>query len=435
MTRIPFETIELPPEANPLGPIAQAAGAAIGAACGFYRENPAAAVGREYDAPGVAALDALYRRMCDRRPEGPLPPVNLPFNGGQCTTNYRVRVVYSIPGTPLSGDITRVLPGPIRGISSQAAGVGLTAWGILFRDGFSTYVAVGSDQEFQHTVSVQRVDGGADNCGDPSPVLAGPYRGTNLPTLTRPPVLLPRGPGLPSIPIPPIIIPTIPVTIVPTFSPEINVNLGPFNFNFNFGGGAPYTPSPPTGLPPSSPPVLPPPSSSPPSLPPGAGSNCPPCNAGEVDLEPVLDKLDESLEKQKFYRDTLLECLGTNGNLTFQVLGSGVTGQVALPNDAVAVLITATGPMPETPVKKIRNPGNQADVFFGGWTQVILGDGFALPRDPISGDKCSYWLPRPQGSPVAMRFSWTSVLNVEYSVGVIRVAKPLLPLSERPCQL
>jgi len=434
VSRIPFETIELPPAENPLGHMGELMNAAIGAACQFYREDPATAVGRELGSPGVAATDALYRRMCDRRPEGPLPPVSLPFNGGQCTTNYNVRIIYSVPGTPLSGNIVRTLPGPIRGVSSQAGPLGSTFWGVLFRDGFSTYVQIGADQEFQHTISVTRADGGADNCGDPSPVTPGPYIGAKLPVLVRPPIALPPGPGLPPVPLPVVIIPTIRPTFAPTFSPELNVNIGPFNFNFNFGGGAPFDRTPPTGPPPSSPPALPPSPPGNPPLPPGSGSDCPPVTVSPPDLTPILDKIDDSIEKQKFYRDTILECLKDGQNVDVQNIGVGVTGLASIPATAVAVILTATGPMPETPVKKIRNPGNQPDVFFGGWVQITLGDGYALPREPISGARCAYWLPRPKGNPVGMEVSWTSVLNVEYSVSVLKVGSPTLPLPERPCQ-
>ncbi len=434
MSRIPFETLELPPEENPLGHLGQIADAAIGALCAFYRENPATAVGREFNTPGVAATDALYRRMCDRRPEGPLPPPSLPFNGGQCQVDYNVSFFYTVPGTLLNGGGVRVLPGPISGPTSRKADLGYTDWGVIYRDGFSTFIQTGPGGEIDIDLSVARVDGQPDNCGDPSPQLPGPFIGGKLPVLVRPPVLLPPAPGLPAIPIPPIIIPTIQPTFSPTFSPELNINLGPFNFNFNFGGGQPFTVTPPGTLPPSSPPVLPPASDRPPSLPPSTTLVCPPCDCPEVDLGPLMGQVMEVKSRQQVFRDSILECLGYSETVGVFPLGQGVGGEVQIPKNAVAIILTAQGNMPEVKSRKINNPVGQPDVYFAGWTQITLGDGYALPREQISGARNAYWIPRQRGNPVGLAFSWTSVLGVEYSVSAIIVAPPQLPLGERPCR-
>ncbi len=433
--RIPYETIELPPADNPLGHLGQMMDAAIGAACEFYREDPSAAVGREFNAPGVAALDALYRRMCDRRPEGPLPAPSLPFPGGQCDQNYNVTFSYTVPGTLLNGSITTVQVGPISGVTSEAGDLGSTWWGFRSKNGFHRMINNPKGQEISPNISVAPVGGGPDNCGNPSPQLPGPFVGGKEPVLVRPPIALPPAPGLPPVPIAPVIIPVGPITVVPTFSPEINVNLGPFNFNFNFGGGAPVSLPPGGGLPPT----LPPGGGTtgpnlPPSLPPSSDSpevslSCPPPN-----LVPILEAIEELDEQQKFYRDTLIECLGSGGTLTFQVLGEGEGGSVVVPKDSLYILIAAKEPLPDTKSQReIKNPVGQPNVYFGGWCQFQVGDDFNMPREPISSDKCAYTVPRNAAVQPEIKFSWSTTLSVSYSVGVVRRIPLSFPYQERPC--
>lgn len=135
---------------------------------------------------GLAPIARNLRRwVCDAPPDEPvtLPPP--PFTGGQCPVDYRVQVQSLI--TTQSGSTVNaisglfILRGPITGLGSAAGGAACGGStkpaAAVFHNGQTTIV--GCPGSAQSIVAVgfevlERVDGMADDCGDPPPILPPP---------------------------------------------------------------------------------------------------------------------------------------------------------------------------------------------------------------------------------------------------------------------
>lgn len=149
--------------------------------------------------PGLDALgfakrafafrDNFKRQFCNDEPTPPSPP----FPGGQCPTKYLVRIVYNatnpVTGNPVTGFYENTWWGPIGGLVVTKPSE------TYYPDGSDVAIRCrgrGSDptplpaevtfdvasQPWNDTVwsiqSITRVDGQADNCGNPPPVVP-PY--------------------------------------------------------------------------------------------------------------------------------------------------------------------------------------------------------------------------------------------------------------------
>lgn len=120
--------------------------------------------------------EVAYSLVCDKRPDPPLPP---PFSGGQCQTLYQVtsQATLELTAPPSQETVQRtdVLPGAIYGIAQKLEGSSDIIY-ITHRatDGslgvfnvFGTTRPAGKWTSYQ-IISVVRVDGQPDDCGNPS---------------------------------------------------------------------------------------------------------------------------------------------------------------------------------------------------------------------------------------------------------------------------
>lgn len=207
----------------------------------------------------------LYRAVCDREPPDlPSPP----FTGGQCDAVYNVRVVNDFVvianGNVVDhSDQTIAVPGSIKGLQLVGAEGGTQTLNIIGgasgNPGATTYTFAASNTvstlaiRNQAIVSVTRVDGQPDNCGNP-PTPVPPYTpggntyNTNLTynsggTAITIPVGLAFGyaalnvNGQLNIPV------RVQLNVDPTFN--VNFNLSTGNIEFDFGGGAGRNPNSP----------------------------------------------------------------------------------------------------------------------------------------------------------------------------------------------
>lgn len=139
--------------------------------CSIVQSNPFSAI---YNNP--LTLNVSKRALaaiCREEPPAPPPP---PFVGGQCEfVRYRVTVDYKL-NSDRDLQATTVVWGSIKGVASEQF---QTGWRLCVNGGSSTDPGVArcSSVSFQNTVnnpfseerisSVERVDGGVDDCGNP----------------------------------------------------------------------------------------------------------------------------------------------------------------------------------------------------------------------------------------------------------------------------
>lgn len=152
------------------------------------------------------------------------PLLRLPFRGGQCVTNYRLTYDTSNKDGPITNGIVRTRQGPLsvfRETAPPATGGGqpTVLWRLRYgAAGTVETLLLGAENVDPRVsfTSIVRVDGAADNCGNPSPVV-------------EPPDKIPR---------------TIPNPEPFKPSPDIDVNLDVTlnidgSINFNIGVGVP----------------------------------------------------------------------------------------------------------------------------------------------------------------------------------------------------
>lgn len=163
-----------------------AAQAVQGAACSLLALSDEAtswinnAIGANGDFANVAR--ALRKNVCNESdPTGDYGG-DVPFEGGQCDTNYDVRCdgFRFFPGgsvrMPFLPRTVRI-PGPIGGIVTRASTGGNplnTDWGIQGANGFN-YFSTSQDSDTDATfeiLSITRPDGQPDDCGDPPGTIA-----------------------------------------------------------------------------------------------------------------------------------------------------------------------------------------------------------------------------------------------------------------------
>lgn len=233
--------------------------------------------------PGLDALgfakrafafrDTFKRQFCNDEP----PPPSPPFNGGQCGTKYLVRIRYNatnpVTEQPVTGFYENTWWGPIGGLvvtkpsvtyAPNGSDVAIRCYG-RGSDPSPLPAQVTFDvasQPWNDTVwfieTITRVDGQADNCGDPAPIVP-PYNQNDFTIDTD--ITYTNNDGIDvTVPVGVVIAPVsvdanfnlnVPVkfTFSPNFyfDPEFKFNI---DVDLNMGGGddrisPPYDPSDP----------------------------------------------------------------------------------------------------------------------------------------------------------------------------------------------
>lgn len=238
-------------------------------ACGLYKEQPGALIPNI----GETVLRFAWDKLCDY-PENPglPPPPASPFNGGQCE-NIKYRVIADIVTPDNRARTDSTVFGPVGGVRAVLTPDGVNRvqarYQIYCKGSVSNFtpdprpldwyeIGQNPNQPPQTTfelVSIARIDGQADNCGNP------PAKYPDAPPpppggYTSPPVPIPLADGdnitvnfnfePPSSP--PGIDDFIPPIVINIIKPELKIPIE-FNFNGEINLGTPS--NPPATLPPN----------------------------------------------------------------------------------------------------------------------------------------------------------------------------------------
>lgn len=385
--------------------------------CNAYRNYADAAVGLP-DPTGVGAFNnALYSRLCSPRNLNPPSPPSIPFNGGQCANlPYNVTIFYSFNGGPPTSVFFPSVLGPLNGVGTKGFAGGSAAYGVIAPNAGSTgilAVASASGPNPLNALSAYRVTsvsvvpvGHSDTCGNPSPQYTTPPPPNNTFNNNT---TVNVGAGF---------IINAPITVIPTLikagveiNPQIQVNVGPFNVNFDLGG-VQVKPNFQIGndrRTPSS-------DNSPPTLPPAREPQPIDC---DIDIELMQEEfttvnnnisgLDEKLDEVK-------DCSCPVKYTTSIVgLGSGNSGVVALPTNAIQIRLSLTQ-QPQN--AKIQDGGtSHPDYYFCGYVDFGDGTGLSERRAVSVADsvfECPVW---------ATSFGWSLYTGYDCAVS----ARTLVP--------
>lgn len=392
---------------NGLGNLARAGRTAL---CTLYQNTPQWLLPDAFGDPGGILARGFYDNIC--RPDFPPPSVPPPpFNGGQCPVQYNVSytVTAFFPPNP-SGSFSTAgtvsIFGTIKG--TRVAKVG-SQWNVFLVGGANgnpgasvdtTLLSIADtyDTPVATITAISRVDGQPDNCGDPNaeddrvpPVNQIEYNTT-----------IEVGGLDVSVPIT-VIRPTLDVDV--NFRPEVVVNVGGIDVNFRLDG---ITFNIPPGVDSPSPTYpLPDPRPNPPTRPPsggggGGGGDCP-----DVNLDPILNKLNEIETTIDVIDENVVELLDcdrcerlpiTSSEYTGNQIGSGNSGLFSLSEDAEWVELVLTQ-IPEN--ARIQFGMEAPDVRYSGWYAFRTGNRM-LERRPIHYENNA--LPVPKG---VTAFSYT----------------------------
>lgn len=217
------------------GWLGQTIGKARDAACGLYAQYPNAWAPAFPGDPVTATQRGFMDEICRGKPQ-PQKPAQA-FNGGQCLTTYRVVVQQT--SIPEFGSVTRTfshdIAGPMKfaGITNPTTAPSFTAY--CMRDRFGFNIALGAawadpskpPLASSAIVSVTRVDGQPDTCGNPPPDWGNPAQPP--PSAYTPPggdVTYTDGTKRP-----------VGIVITPVFvNNRIEVDVGGVKVNFDLGG-------------------------------------------------------------------------------------------------------------------------------------------------------------------------------------------------------
>jgi hypothetical protein len=219
---------------------------ALDAFCALAAADPTNALPDNSISPLAKAGRDFFRDLCNpTNPPGTdsIPEPELPFEGGQCNAVYRIRFqIANLNGIEPPSNSEGFLRGPLTRRrnppnSGGARSVVIVGRKISSNDEDEVLLAIiippGVNQpryKYQN-LSITRVDGQPDNCGNTGGQYPPNYNPPATPT-DRPIPGLPGFPGLPNLP----------VVVVPVFlppgliAPVVNVNVGPFNITFDAGG-------------------------------------------------------------------------------------------------------------------------------------------------------------------------------------------------------
>lgn len=402
-----FDSLNAEQGTNTSNAMRNAANAAADAVCNLYQNAPTGLIPSFGDAVGIGAFtQGMLDGLCKDRGKQPPNPVP-PYQGGKCPA------VYILKGSWTQGEYSGNFNGgggfgPISGYRVVADPPGTK--------GRSIYVnmAVGTPDEVLNrfvanvgyaseptaptiTFTPERVDGLADNCGNPSPVYP-----------TRDPIPsdyeVPTPVGIPGLQV------NVPVTIIPTllkpefnFRPEINVKVGDLNININ-PGGIDISLGPNPTLPPQTKPdgTLPSPSIDPrPSPPPATEPKAPPVVCPEPDFTEILEILDE-----------IKDC-ACNGDEEIVVQEYGLSKGSVIPlleGSFYVKLFLQVGPG----TRYQASEGTAPDVHYAGWASFGYEGTFGV-RNPVSFAQSGFFV--PDG---ATDFSYSLVFNSAATARVYR---------------
>lgn len=360
--------------------------------CTVYRNFPDWAASSFPSNPAVQFRRGLSDRLCRKFPQRPNAPTNNDFSGGQCNTTYTVRIPYTYTFVGFGGQqftqsgILNLggFNGPILSTVAQlqpsGSGVALVATVIGAGSGNSNTLSgpAGIRYDYVGSFQVTRTDGNKDNCGDPVRPLP-PASPSPDDLIDFPPI--PDGNGGTRVvpvflPIPVLIKPTIDVNVGP-----FNIEIGPFDvnilpnadFNIDFDPSFPQPTLPPNQPPPPLPPGRP---TAPTGGGGGGGGSCP-----DVDLGPVLDRLEEvdnNIDSLKPTLEEIKECAcEPETEVLVTSIGSGSGGRFTLPDRTFVVRLNIT--QPPSSGKSQSSEGDAQDVIFAGW--------YAFGSGPSDGDR------------------------------------------------
>lgn len=173
--RLPDEVARKAEQAG--GWLGQTIGKARDAACGLYAQYPNTWAPAFPGDPVSATQRGFMDEVCRGKPKPPPPKQS--FNGGQCQATYRV-VVQQV-SIPEFGSVTRQfthdIAGPMKFVGIATPTNSPDFLGYCMKDRFGFNIALGSawfrteksPLSSSSIISVTRVDGQPDNCGNPPP--------------------------------------------------------------------------------------------------------------------------------------------------------------------------------------------------------------------------------------------------------------------------
>lgn len=180
----------------------------------------------------AAGFERVCRPYLDSIGYGAGPKLKPPFKGGQCAGTYLAEVYVGNTLISQGGLSPRNVTGPLGGVSKTftltnqpVAGCGRVVWSFSNNPAANFVGANLCGSDIQNaTFKLTRVGGGADNCGDPPPLVTSP-------TAPAPPT----GPTEPYAPNPDLDV-NIDVDIGPQGDITFNIGTGPITID-PFGGG------------------------------------------------------------------------------------------------------------------------------------------------------------------------------------------------------
>lgn len=240
-----FSHDEIPSNSDPgsgYGFAKDVARQARNAACSLYDKYPGAATaGTIPGSPAHEWMRGFWNDMCRKAPGTRPDPPKKQHTGGQCAcVDYRITYQLRNKDGSSSGLGTSVLNGKITGFGSRTTNGGIvrvfTCTHEKCTNGVPVTTVTDLNQSFVENdpkleiVSVVRVDGQPDNCGDPPASYPPPLNGTPPSgELTKP--YTPKDPKAPGVGFG-IFVPFVFVDA----NANVNVDVGGVNLNFDLGG-------------------------------------------------------------------------------------------------------------------------------------------------------------------------------------------------------
>lgn len=363
-----------------------------------------------------AALNGLYSNLCSPRGKQPTRSPAPAIIGGQCPgLPYNVTVAYSRNGVPQGSVFFPSVPGPLTGVGVVGFQTGSAAYGVLAPNatasgGILSVVSAGGAnpqealKDYQITNVTVTPVGHSDQCGNSSPQYNTPVppgSATRKPNNT-----VNIGGGL---------IIAAPITLIPTLfkadvdiTPQLNVQVGPFNVTFDLGGVyiKPDFKLPQDKiLPPSI--YLPEPKPAPKQP---VNVECP-----DIDLSPVVNRLINLQSDVEDLIETAEDIKDCSCPVPYDLVVTdlGVTeGDIfVLPPSAESIRVYMLS-APKNPKFQVGR-GGHPDQYFWGYYE--FGDGVALSeRIPLNTE--TGWFPVP---PFATTFAINLYLGYTARVEVV----------------
>jgi len=400
---VPYNAITSGAGATVGGVAGKIAGAARDVVCPLYRDYPSFMTGEWANNPLASYNDGFLNEFCT--PPGQLPAAPTPpYTGGQCgNVSYRCTFTVSgVPGTPLTSSID--LQGAITEFAVGDAGT--------FPDGspavalFATYnvfpgAATQRSNLFGRTspglkldnVSIVRLDGNPDNCGNVAPKYP----------IARPPdsALQVNVP----IQISPNVNVTVPVSVfapVEIFAPSLKI--GDFNVDFNLGG---LTISPALNI----------------NIPGTSPNGSKPIQPAPGE-KPIDRNYDELLTKIFRLAQRIRECQDCDKDYDFFVTGvvGGSANSITVPIGGIP--LTAAVTLVSRPSNaKVQTGRGEPDVVFAGWGWWS-GNDYLSERQPIDAQTKLFYAPE-NPSPAKFHYTVTPGYSAQMLMSYKKLKNPV----------